>query len=51
MPMSEPKKWWEELPVKWPEIMPEWGAKVTGIFNFLYLFINFIVILLRKEEQ
>ena len=23
MPVSEPLKWWQELPLKWQEIMPE----------------------------
>ena len=28
MPVSAPEKWWEELPLKWEEVLPEWGAKV-----------------------
>ena len=32
MPVSAPDKWWEELPIKWEEVMPEWGAKV-----FIYI--------------
>ena len=30
MPVSPPERWWEELPTKWEEIMPEWGAKVQS---------------------
>ena len=28
MPVGPPEKWWHELPLKWPELMPEYGAKV-----------------------
>ena len=28
MPVGPPEKWWHELPLKWPDLMPEWGAKV-----------------------
>ena len=35
MPMSQAKKWWEELPVKWEEIMPEWGAEVISMCRWV----------------
>ena len=28
MPVGPPSNWWHELPLKWPDLMPEWGAKV-----------------------
>ena len=28
MPVAPPLKWRHELPLKWPDLMPEWGAKV-----------------------
>ena len=35
MPISDPAKWWHELPIRWDEIMPEWGAKERGAKNRL----------------
>ena len=35
MPISDPSIWWHELPIKWDEIMPEWGAKERGAKNRL----------------
>ena len=32
MPVGPPSNWWHELPLKWPDLMPEWGAKVKQTF-------------------
>ena len=31
MPISDPAMWWHNLPIKWPNIMPEFGAEVNHL--------------------
>ena len=51
MPVGPPEKWWHELPLKWPELMPEWGAKVKQTFMRTKQKTIFNDIMFRREAR